>query len=205
MRTLALAAVAALALTASVPEPAVADLARVCATANGTVRWVPRAKCRKSEKTMTIERPMGAPTDGTATADFDRQGTCAELATLKEDEIALCVGHDEHVGTGNNDAYGPHCFAWLETTIPLQRLLPTSERFDPKLGCDEVAGNCKGDPNSSRFIITWVDRDQVAGVKYGDSQQFISEDAYVVTVENYLIIWDDKGCRAVGRLSGRSR
>ena len=82
------------------------------------------------------------------------------LAEFLGGDIALCVGHDEHNPYDGN-GYGPHCFLWLETTIPLGRAGPALNGESIHPGTDEVTGR-HTDGTYARALLTFVDQGQGA-------------------------------------------
>lgn len=188
-----------------IPEaPAQAETITVCRAANGIITWPlgQRAgKCRTGEVKFMLERPVGGTKYVSAIAT-DEQGECAVLAELLGGDIALCVGHDTHIGPIPGEGYGPHCFFWLETVMPLARAGEYGDGARVRLDFDEVSGQ----PNTksyTRALITFVD--QGAFVTH-DPARFMTDDGYVINVENIELLWttgDD--CRAYARTSSRQR
>jgi hypothetical protein len=134
--------------------------------------------------------------EATQEGDF---GECTPLVEFLDGDAALCIGFDEHVGDPDTptDNYGSHIFLWLETTVPLQRVTSTAEPLEPVLGCDEVIGNCLGDPDFSRFILLFVNNREVAGGAYRGDPKFISADGDLIEIRSQLLLClPERGCFA---------
>lgn len=193
-----------LAFLAIPAAPAQADIITVCRATNGDINWPLGSrvdKCRTGEKAFKLERPMGNSKDVSAIADGG-QGECSVLAEFLDGDVALCVGHDVHLGY-NGNGYGQHCFLWIETTIPLGRTAALLDGVPIRLDFDEVTGRHTDKPYT-RAIVTYVDSAQGA-TGQPDQLGYYTADGYLIQLEDVFLFWGQDACRASARVSARQR
>jgi hypothetical protein len=204
MKRFALAASAAAMLLSIPPSAADADIIRACAKKSGgpLTLLAGKQKCRKGEKEFKLERPMGSAVDGSAEVPPNaKNGECHLLAEFLGGEIAFCLGNDHH------DSYGSHCFMWVYTEHPLERLGSYGHGDPIKLGTDEVNGIGTDDPDYRRGIVTFADPE--IPLRTGAFLGMVSEGpeaGFVVEAKDVLMVYPrGEDCRGYGRFSGRYR